>query len=227
MNVLTIPKRAAALNYSLLRLPATLVQEQLVVRLLQDDSALRLGFERALGSLDAGAGRLLGDERLATRGEALRRRADALADAARLDEEAAQRTAEAGAALQGEQQRVAEKRTQAEQTRREGVQQAAVAERDAKREVAAAAEAREQEEKRRIEAAKDAEVRSAKKRTAAEQARIDAEEKAATAAPKAQLSQAVQEKAAADEQRSKAETLASLAETEKQTRQAERAASEA
>ncbi|MCW2613782.1 MAG: putative translation initiation factor, family protein, partial [Frankiales bacterium] len=81
MNVLTVPKKAAALEYSLLRLPATLVESQVVVRFLQDDSALRLGFERALGSLDEKAGRLLGDQALTARGSALRRRSDALADA--------------------------------------------------------------------------------------------------------------------------------------------------
>ncbi len=97
MNALTLPRKAAALEYSLLRLPATFVETQVVSRFLQDDSALRLGFERALGSLDETAGRLLADESLSQRGTALRRRTEILTNAAQLEEQAAQRKAQAEA----------------------------------------------------------------------------------------------------------------------------------
>jgi len=218
VNVLTVPKRAAALEYSLLRLPATILQKQVVVRFLQDDSALRLGFERALGSLDEKAGRLFDDQALATRGSALRRRTEVLADAARLEESAAQRTADAEADLQQEQARVAAERTQAEKTRREGVQKAAAAEKAAKKRVAAATAAREQAETTRIQAEAKAKVAAAQAKADAAAARIDAAEKAVTAAPKAQLASASKEKAAADTQRAKADTLASLADAEKARR---------
>ena len=218
MNVLTVPKKAAVLEYSLLRLPATVLQKQVVVRFLQDDSALRLGFERALGSLDEKAGRLLDDQALITRGSALRRRSEVLADAARLEESAAQRTADADADLQQEQARVAAKRTQAEKTRRDGVKKAAAAKAVANKRVVAAAAAREKAETARVQAEAKAKVVAAKAKADAAAARIDAEEKAVTAAPKAQLAAATQEKAAADEQRAKADTLSTLAGAEKASR---------
>ena len=216
MNVLTVPKKAAVLEYSLLRLPATVLQKQVVVRFLQDDSALRLGFERALGSLDEKAGRLLDDQALITRGSALRRRTEVLADAARLEESAAQRTADAD--LQQEQARVAAERTQAEKTRRDGLKKAAAAKTAANKRVAAATAAREKAETARVQAEAKAKVVAAKAKADAAAARIDAEEKAVTAAPKAQLATATREKAAADEQRAKADTLATLADAEKASR---------
>jgi hypothetical protein len=74
MNVLTVPRTVARLEYSALRLPLTLTENQ-VGRLLEEDSALRLGFEKALGNLDARVGRLLGDPVLTRRGATLSRRA--------------------------------------------------------------------------------------------------------------------------------------------------------
>ena len=230
VNVLTVPKRAAVLEYSLLRLPATVLQKQVVVRFLQDDSALRLGFERALGSLDEKAGRLLDDQALITRGSALRRRTDVLADAARLEESAAQRTADAD--LQQEQARVAAERTQAEKTRRDGLKKAAAAKTAANKRVAAASAAREKAETARIQAEAEAKADAAKVKADAAKTKADAdaakvkadadaakvkadaEEKAVPAAPKAPLATAIEEKADADEQRAKADTPATLADAE-------------
>ena len=181
VNVLTVPKRAAVLEYSLLRLPATVLQKQVVVRFLQDDSALRLGFERALGSLDEKAGRLLDDQALITRGSALRRRTEVLADAARLEESAAQRTADAD--LQQEQARVAAERTQAEKARRDGLKKAAAAKTVAKKRVAAATAAREKAETARVQAeAKDkADSAAAKAEADAAKAKAEADADAAKA----------------------------------------------
>jgi hypothetical protein len=224
MNALTVPRKAAALEYSLLRLPVQLIESQVVTRFLEDDSALRLGFERALGTLDETAGRLFADEQLVRRGHALRRRSDVLADAARLEEQAAQRKAEADAELRADEQRVAAERKQAEKTRREGVRSATAAERAEKKRVAAQAKAREQAEKRRIEQETRTKVQAATAQADAQEARIDAEERAATAAPKAQLSQATQEKAAADQQRAKAERLEGLVDAEREKREQQREA---
>jgi hypothetical protein len=222
MNALTVPRKAAALEYSLLRLPVQLIESQVVTRFLEDDSALRLGFERALGTLDETAGRLFADEQLVRRGHA--RRSDVLADAARLEEQAAQRKAEADAELRADEQRVAAERKQAEKTRREGVRSATAAERAEKKRVAAQAKAREQAEKRRIEQETRTKVQAATAQADAQEARIDAEERAATAAPKAQLSQATQEKAAADQQRAKAERLEGLVDAEREKREQQREA---
>lgn len=225
MNALTVPRKAAALEYSLLRLPVTLIESQLVTRFLEDDSALRLGFERALGTLDETAGRVLADEQLIRRGNALRRRSDVLANAARLEEQAAQRKAEADAELQADEQRVAAERKQAEKTRREGVRSATAAERAEKKRVAAQAKAREQAEKQRIEQEIGIKVQVASAQADAQEARIDAVERDATAAPKAQLSQATQEKAAANQQRAKAERLEGLVDAEREKREQQREAS--
>lgn len=225
MNALTVPRKAAALEYSLLRLPVTLIESQLVTRFLEDDSALRLGFERALGTLDETAGRVLADEQLIRRGNALRRRSDVLANAARLEEQAAQRKAEADAELQADEQRVAAERKQAEKTRREGVRSATATERAEKKRVAAQAKAREQAEKQRIEQETGIKVQVASAQADAQEARIDAVERDATAAPKAQLSQATQEKAAANQQRAKAERLEGLVDAEREKREQQREAS--
>ena len=56
MNVLTLPRSVAAIEYKALRLPATLLQSQVVGRFLDEESKLRLRFEKALGGLDEKAG---------------------------------------------------------------------------------------------------------------------------------------------------------------------------
>ena len=224
MNALTLPRKAASLEYYLLRLPATVLEKQVVTRFLQDDSALRLGFERAIGSLDEKAGRLFDDEKLEKRGHALRRRSEILATAAELEEKAAQRKAQAEADLREEKQRVAAEKKKADQARRDKLQKAAETEQAEKKRVAAEAAAREVAEKKRIEAEARRKVEAATKQADKIEASIDAKEKALTAAPKAQLSNAAQEKAAADAQREQAEKLERLAQAEKDKRQAEREA---
>ena len=64
MNVLTLPRSVAAIEYKALRLPATLLQTQVVVRFLEQDSKLRLGLEKALGALDEKAGTRLWEYRI-------------------------------------------------------------------------------------------------------------------------------------------------------------------
>ncbi len=220
MNALTLPRKAVALEYQLLRLPATVLEKQVVVRFLEDDSALRLGFERALGSLDETAGRLLADDKLEKRGHALRRRTEMLAKAVELDEKASQRKAKAAADLRDDKQRIAAEKKQADKTRREGLQKAAQTEQAEKKRVAAETKARKVAENKRIEADARAKVDAAKAQADKRETTIDAKEKAVTAAPKAQLSDAVKEKATADDQRAQAEKLGKLADAEKAERQA-------
>jgi hypothetical protein len=95
MNVLTLPRTVAAIEYKALRLPATLLQKKVVVRFLEQDSKLRLGFEKTLGALDERAGSLLADKALADRGRVLRRRSEILEKAVQLEAVADQRTAAA------------------------------------------------------------------------------------------------------------------------------------
>lgn len=53
MNVITVPRGIATLGYSTARLPLTLLERGVVARFLPGDAPVRLGYERALGLLDA------------------------------------------------------------------------------------------------------------------------------------------------------------------------------
>ncbi|MCA1713303.1 MAG: hypothetical protein LC789_17340 [Actinobacteria bacterium] len=219
MNVLTVPRTVAALEYKALRFPATLLQSQVVVRFLDDDSKLRLGFEKALGSLDEKAGSLLANEDLSNRGRVLRRRSEVLGKAVELEEVAEQRKAAAEATLREGSKKAERTREQAKQQQREGVQQALQEEQADKAKARREAKSKLDAEKSRVQAQTQAKVQAVTSQLDAQESRIDATERARTAAPTAQLTDAVQEKKTADAERRKAERLAQLAETEKQSRQ--------
>ena len=222
MKVLTLPKAAAALEYKALRLPASLIESQLIVRFLAEDSALRLGFEKALGTLDEKAGSLLGNDRLISRGHALRRRSEVLEKAVQLESKAAARTEAADAKLQASTQSAEQKREAARKAQRDGVQEALRQEQAEKRRVEQEAATKLQAEKKRVEDEARAKAAAVTAQLEAQEARIDSVTKARTAAPKAQLTDAVAEKKAANAERSRADRLAQLANDEKETRQAAR-----
>ena len=73
MDPSTVSRRLARLEYEFVRLPFALFDDLLIARYCDQDAIIRLGFERFLGSMDLCAGRLLDDEDLAQRGEALLR----------------------------------------------------------------------------------------------------------------------------------------------------------
>ncbi|MCU1673617.1 MAG: putative translation initiation factor, family protein [Frankiales bacterium] len=222
MNVLTLPRTVAALEYKALRLPATLLQSQVVVRFLDDDSKLRLGFEKALGTLDEKAGSLLANDALTDRGRVLRRRSEVLAKAVELEEVADQRKQAAEATLREGTKKAQKTRERAKAQQGQGVQQALQEEQADKARAERAANARAQAEKKRVEDRTRAKVQSVTSQLDAQEARIDATERARTAAPVAQLTEAVSGKKTADAERRKAERLAALADAEKQNRQAAR-----
>jgi len=66
-----VTRRIAKLQYTAVRLPFTLLDEAVVARYWDRDAAIRAGFERWLGSLDLLAGRLLADDEISRRGQAL------------------------------------------------------------------------------------------------------------------------------------------------------------
>lgn len=224
MDVLTYPKKAVALEYRALSLPARLVETQVVTRLLEQDSVVRLSYERALGSLDETVGRLLGDADLERRGTALRRRTEVLERAVTLEQEAAQKAAEAQESLQQGSQAARERRAAASKKAARRTTQALEQEKADKARIAEETDAREQAEKSRIEAQEKARAKAADDARRAEKARIAAAEKAVTAAPAAQLEDALEEQATSDAQRDKADTLAALAAKENENRAAERRA---
>ena len=76
MNALTIPRAVAGAEYTVIRLPLSVLETHVMERYLPEESPVRLGFERALGTLDATIGRVLSDPELNRRGAALARRSD-------------------------------------------------------------------------------------------------------------------------------------------------------
>jgi hypothetical protein len=175
-----LARRVMSAEYALLRMPLSMLENQVVVRWLDEESSLRLGFERTLGTLDTTVGRLVGDPELARRGATLSHRADLLEQAAVLEEKAEAR------------------RTTAEETLEQAEAQAAAKTAEIEREVAArleAVESREQQQvariaqrtqartakpKAQLKGATDLSQEAAKERAAAERlAELAAEEKRA------------------------------------------------
>jgi hypothetical protein len=218
MNTLTIPRALAGAEYTVLRLPLTVVETQVVARLLDEESALRLAFERAVGTLDSNVGRLLGDADLTRRGAPHRRRADILEEAAQLDEKAAARKAQATATLREGKQGAEAQRAQAEH-RAEADAKALRTRQQAERRAAqdkaqAAAGAKAAAVERQAEARLDAEAEALDARVTTIEARAEARK----AAPKAQLEDAVKVSQQATQERRTADRLGELADTEKASR---------
>ena len=70
---LAVPRSIGRLQYAAARLPFTLLDEWVVARYWGQDAAVRVGFERWLGSLDVFAARLFADDEISWRGQALMR----------------------------------------------------------------------------------------------------------------------------------------------------------
>lgn len=68
-----VPRSIAKLQYAAARLPFTLLDEFVVARFWGQNTPVRVGFERWLGSLDLLVGRLLADDEISLRGLALMR----------------------------------------------------------------------------------------------------------------------------------------------------------
>lgn len=73
MDPAAVPRRMARLQYKVVRLPFTLLDEGIVARYWGQDALVRRGLERCLGSLDLFAGWLLADDETSRRGQALMR----------------------------------------------------------------------------------------------------------------------------------------------------------
>jgi hypothetical protein len=73
MNLFTVRRNMAKVEYRAMRLPLALLEECVVARYWQEEAFFRLGFERFLGSLDEIAGWLLADDDISERGQALMR----------------------------------------------------------------------------------------------------------------------------------------------------------
>jgi hypothetical protein len=218
MKVLTVPRTAAALEYKALRLPAQVVEQRVVSRFLADDNAIRLGFERLLGTLDRQAGRLLCDEALTRRGDALIQRADVLARAVTLEQQAAATKEAADERLRAEKQAADERRAQARSERAQEARKARTADQAAKRRAAKKATSRVKAAAEAVDETVEATVSAEEERLQRAEESIKTRTSARTAAPKAQLEDAVEVTSEADRERQTAERLGDLADREKQER---------
>ena len=220
MDVLALPKRLGALQYRALVLPYRLARPTF----LADESALRLGYDRALGALDERVGALLGDDVLVHRGQSLRKHADVVEKAVALEAEAAEHAQVAESTREQGADAVNARRAAAAREAGDAVKDARESAQAAKERAARETAQREQAEKDRIAAATRTRTTAARQAERAEQARIASAEQAVTAAPKAGLDSAVDELTTAQEQRTQADVLADLADQEKARRAADKAA---
>ena len=127
-----------ALPYELARLPLTVVDKTIAAR-MDETSAPRVTFDRAIGSADKLAGALLSNRDLARRGAHRIERSDKLMTAARLEQEAEVRRAKASQKLEAGRDEAARKRQQAKDKASSGLVEADAAEARAKQEAKAKA----------------------------------------------------------------------------------------
>lgn len=218
MNALTLPRTVLGAEYAVLRLPLTVLETKVVSRYLEEESSLRLTFERAIGSLDTTVGRLLADPALTRRGGALTKRTEILEKAVVLEEKAAERKEAADASLKqakkaAERKRaVAQQRAQAEAKQIHDQQQSE--RRAAEEKAEAQARARVQSTEKQATARLDQEQKRLEQQVDA----IDVRTTARTAKPKAELQEASALRSDATRERKTAARLGELADAEKASR---------
>lgn len=220
MKLTTLPRGVAKLEYTVVRAPLSLLERQVFARYLADDAALRLGFERLLGSLDSFAGRILADEQVARRGQALSHRSAMLDKAAMLEAKAEQRKSQADQQLEASAEQARQDRLDADRKRQANITAARRKEQAEKRQARQQAEAQAAAEKQRSTQQAQAKINAAERAKAAERNRIANRQEQAAAAPKRQLADANSTKQAADAKRGEAGRLSALATAEREQRQA-------
>ena len=206
-----------SLPYEIARLPLALVDSRLSDR-LPETSTPRVTLDRALGSADKIAGRLTGNRNIAQRGTDRLDKLEKLVTAARLEQDAAA------------------KRDRADETFREGRQQAAQKRKTAQAKIASAPEKAEEAEVRGKQQAKlQARTTAAAKKESADERAVKvvesaeqqkqrkeaaalARRKAAQRKAKAKADEARKTEKAAAEARADAEQLSDLTEAKKQER---------
>lgn len=209
-SLLTMP-------YQLSRGPITLI-DLAVAHRLPADSAPRLVFDRAVGSYDRLAGRLLRDRTLVQRGTERVGRADKLADAATLEQQAAERRSAADEAARAAQQDAADKMDEAHERVEAGVRDARTAERRGKNAAAAKARTARARSKEQADAIAARRVRTTRQRVGAVEQAAEARTDSARRTAKAKLADVSKQRSAASAERSDADRLDRLAATKRQAR---------
>ena len=191
-------------EYKLLRLPLTVLEGRVVGR-LDEESRVRLGFERTLGALDSTVGRLVGDEALSRRGAKQVHRAEILTKAVTLEEKAELRRAVADEVLTEGQQEAERERRAAEERARAEAQQVLEHEQQAKQAAAQKAKATAKARAKSAEQKAEARLSLVEERADEQALQVKKRTKARTAAPKAQLEEAAELSAIARKERAAAE----------------------
>jgi hypothetical protein len=205
------------LPYQLTRTPLALVDVRLAQR-LPENSLPRVVFDRALGSYDQFAGRLLGDESIVRLGTDRIERSGKIAAAITLEREADERREAGAVAAQAGRTKAAKKAQQAQDRVVDGLEDAEATEREGKQAAAEDARALAARKKEQADA-------RARKRTDGIQQEVRRVETAAEArktraqqATKATLSDATEERRTASAKRSDADQLGTLAAQKRQAR---------
>ncbi|OBG12051.1 IF2 family translation initiation factor [Mycolicibacterium celeriflavum] len=221
MSLTAIPRAVLRLQYQVARMPLQLIDDRFVAR-MDSEAPARLFYERSLGMLDTAVGAALGDPELRKRGATLVERSDALRRAAELDAAADENAKQAEAelevtrekALQDKQDAFEETGREAREARKEAQQRKRSAVEEAEKSIAA-----DKKQADQIAAQRKRNVETAKRR---EEAQIDAAERSVATTAAAKLNDAADKRVDAAVTQAQADKIEGLAETEKETRQADR-----
>ena len=214
--LLTVP-------YKLYRVPLAVLDHRVAQR-LRVDSPPRLAFDRALGSYDRLAGRLLNDDDIAERGRERIARSGKLAGAGAgagavaLERDAAARREQAAKAAESGQRSATVKRQEAQRRLADGLRAADAAERQGKQRAATRARSHAGDNKRQADAVTKRRVNSIKDEVTQVDAATDAKLQQARRGAKAKLDDAAARRAAANSARTNADQLGRLAAAKQNSR---------
>jgi hypothetical protein len=206
-----------AVPYKLYRVPLAVVDEQVAHR-LPADSAPRLVFDRALGSYDRLAGRLLGDVAIAERGSDRIARSAKLAGAVALKRDAAVYRQRAAEEVESGQRSAATKREKAQERLADGLDQAEKTERRGTRHAATHARAQAKSAKQQADTRTKQRVSAIQQGLQKADAVTDAKLQQTRRGANAKLDQARATKTAANSARTHADKLGQLAATKRNSR---------
>jgi hypothetical protein len=209
-TLLTVP-------YKLYRAPLA-VLDQLAAQRLRADSPPRLVLDRALGSYDRLAGRLLDDDDIAAQGSDRIARSAKLADAVTLERDAAARREQAAEAANAGQQNAAAKHEEAKQRLADGLDRADTTERRGKQHAATQARAQAKSAKRQTDAGTNQRVSAIQQGLQRVDAVTDAKLQQTRRGANAKLEDASATKTAANSARVRADQLGDLAATKRNSR---------
>ncbi len=222
MKITDIPFAALRLQYRIARAPLQLIEQRVITR-MDSEAPGRLLYERSVGSIDAIVGALLRDHDVASRGTAQVQRSEALGEAARLDEVAAQQRKEADDELRRKREEASAAPGKARANTQKKVQTAKTTAAQRKQQKTEEAAKHTAAVKEQIDKSAAAKVGAAESAKQAEEQRITAKEKSATAVAEARLDHAADKRKEAVGKQAHADRVEMLADAEKQQRRTARA----